>query len=1690
MTAIFGLRPKSQVVTFQYATLGFEFGALRVNDMHHKVRAAIILFLAVLSLQGCGWVAVGLLSQSGGGSGGGGAQGALNLAPQVLTLQVTNTQGQARPTDLSEILLNFNLIHPTAVPADVLVEFSTDGVSFTPCTITTIVADSVSLPDGNLTNLPTSSTGVPFVMTWAADQGNLTALSQVSIRITASNSAGSSIPALVENITVGNDAPAASALQINNANANDAGVLVLSEIVILEFELNDTTRDPTNIIFEFFDPTLVDDPMTPQDERIKAIPPEDIIAGQSTNLLPDLPGAPAPIKFNLVWESVATIGPIDISGIRLRITPTDNLTNGQGVVMETAPFILLNNQPPVSTLQEPAFNDDDSGSIRLAYALGDPEADNVDVVLQFSTDPSNFPDLEDSLNDPGQRRKILLDPDERRRRNIITPKVKTLFETRSTFATTGNAVDKITFITDRTMIDPATTIALTLPGQFRSISLLQALIGTRIQLLSNSGGPILERNVIGFDLATLSYILDEPLPEAVPIGTLIRFRESIASLLLGRKSSQQGLVGEVAWNATTDIGFAQAGQGIFIRLTPFSNLQRGQSSQSNFPVQLDTSSLNLNEAGILTTDEQGTAIATADVDLDGDLDLVVGEFDPDVATSRLLLYPNNGQSIGANSFPQNPIVLLPGPIAKDLTDIEAADIDRDGLPDIILSDNVSNLLILSGADLASPPVTPFVVPLGSPGTAIRTKDIDGDGFLDITVLTPTSNTVTVIFGSESFFGQTAPTQVSLSAGQGQGQSRVQHFDAADINSDGKLDVVMEERESQILVFLNDAAGGRFGGVQTPASISLQGVNEFLLIDVNSDRIPDLVYFDVIQPRRIAVAPGDGLGGFLTNKQPPALPLNNRVISGLDSADINDDGVLDLIARGRLGDTVNIFFGLGNGEFRESSSSIVRVDTPSDLVIADFGSNGSLDIVVATGESETLEFLCNDSKNPFLLANQRLETDSSAARIETTDVNADGVPDVVILARRLAGGNQDEGLRLFVGAGNANYQPPFSFNLTDSPQDFAISDLDNDGVFDAVVIQDTSISIVPLSSTAANSTIITAASNLPAGMSSIALGDYNGDDLLDIVASNKNDEAIVLIPGIAASPFFGTPVSVNTQGGNGLSQVRFADMNGDGIPDIVAAIPDSDRIKILFNEPTRLNNFSAADSVTFSFQTGEFPNFFRLSDFNSDGQVDILTSTISTVVLITSTGIGTFDPTPRSLGSNFTNPDGMSIGDIDQDGIKDIIIADFNEYVTLLGKGDGSFVSGAPFKLETSQAIDRRDVLLVELNGDGDLDFITGQGNNAARIYLSDARRDVNRFFDGAERAKFPTVEVGNNPVDRDITPGDHIINTDAGTIDGEPIPSFNGKNFFFDNLNIQDGAIVMVVGRNALNIRCNGKFTNAGTLDLSGLSGGDASTFIAGQGGVAGPGAGNGGNGAGFLMRGAGFFQAFRSINGQTGFGVGRGFPGLRVGDTPGSGGGGAFSNVGGSADGVPGIPYSNDLLTQLFGGSGGAGGSLRDNGTIGAPDVNDFAGGGGGGGGGLLHIVAEMVEISGSILTNGGAGGKGAENSQLPGFDGGHGGGGSGGAILIQGRQTVEFTGTGTITLNAKGGAGEPGVQGTGNTPASGAGKDGYIRLEDQDGFIIVTGVTIDPPPTTGTFKDEVSTSIVANGGSTQGTGQGQTGQ
>jgi hypothetical protein len=145
------------------------------------------------------------------------------------------------------------------------------------------------------------------------------------------------------------------------------------------------------------------------------------------------------------------------------------------------------------------------------------------------------------------------------------------------------------------------------------------------------------------------------------------------------------------------------------------------------------------------------------------------------------------------------------------------------------------------------------------------------------------------------------------------------------------------------------------------------------------------------------------------------------------------------------------------------------------------------------------------------------------------------------------------------------------------------------------------------------------------------------------------------------------------------------------------------------------------------------------------------------------------------------------------------------------------------------------------------------------------------------------------------------------------------------------------------------------------------------------------------------------------GEGPGAGQPGSHSGVNDGGGGGGGYGGSGGYGGvfygGDGGLPYGNDILVPLLGGSGGG---------AGYDDTGEHGRGGPGGGAIQISTPAEIHVLEGGAVETGGWGGWGGDGADNLGNGGG--GGGSGGAVLLE-AQTIQVSAGGIIAANGGGG-------------------------------------------------------------------------
>jgi hypothetical protein len=368
------------------------------------------------------------------------------------------------------------------------------------------------------------------------------------------------------------------------------------------------------------------------------------------------------------------------------------------------------------------------------------------------------------------------------------------------------------------------------------------------------------------------------------------------------------------------------------------------------------------------------------------------------------------------------------------------------------------------------------------------------------------------------------------------------------------------------------------------------------------------------------------------------------------ADVNGDGTPDLLVATTVdqgsGNNPGVAAAyLGNpaspGAFQQGATYPTTGTDPSGIVVVNLSttSGAGIDLVVSNFSSGTASILLHDPANPGkYLAATTLTTGGQPNQAVSGDLNGDGVPDLVF----------------------ADLSPNGNAVVV-------LQDATHPGQF-----------LAPL--------------NLATGgmTPSVAVGDLNGDGKADVVAvnfdANGNNGRVSVFLQNPASPgtFQG---AVNFPAGAQPQAVRIADVNGDGLPDLIVANrgPGSDGtgaagVSVLLQDATHPGSFLAP--ITYSTPWGAID--VAVADLNADGKPDLVVASLGpaptgavSVLLQSATTPGTFGTATSYRG--FGQPLSVAIADLNADGHPDIAVADgYNATVMLQSAtSPGTFAQPVP-----------------------------------------------------------------------------------------------------------------------------------------------------------------------------------------------------------------------------------------------------------------------------------------------------------------------------------------------------------------------------------------------------------------------------
>jgi hypothetical protein len=291
-----------------------------------------------------------------------------------------------------------------------------------------------------------------------------------------------------------------------------------------------------------------------------------------------------------------------------------------------------------------------------------------------------------------------------------------------------------------------------------------------------------------------------------------------------------------------------------------------------------------------------------------------------------------------------------------------------------------------------------------------------------------------------------------------------------------------------------------------------------------------------------------------------------------------------------------------------------------------------------------------------------------------------------------------------------------------------------------------------------------------GAVAVAVADLTGDGTPDLVIANRYDNNVSVLPiGTESFPAGSHPSSVvvgqfaeNFPTGINPNSVAVADINGDGIPDLIVANRSSDYLSVL---PGKGNgSFLAAQDLAVG--TGQLAVAVR--DLGN-GHLDIVTADFddNMVSVLLGNGRGSFQ-TPLTFNVNF-EPISIAVADLNGDGIPDIVTANYgvNDVSVLLGDGHGSFLPRSDFGVGYLP----NSIVVADLNGDGIPDIITANyASNDVSVLLGDGRGSFLRakaFPVGNHPFAVAVADLGNGHMDI-VTPnaGDNTVTVLLGNGDG------------------------------------------------------------------------------------------------------------------------------------------------------------------------------------------------------------------------------------------------------------------------------------------------------------------------------------
>jgi len=456
--------------------------------------------------------------------------------------------------------------------------------------------------------------------------------------------------------------------------------------------------------------------------------------------------------------------------------------------------------------------------------------------------------------------------------------------------------------------------------------------------------------------------------------------------------------------------------------------------------------------------------------------------------------------------------------------------------------------------------------------------------------------------------------------------------------------------------------------------------------------------DLVTGHAQGLAWHENLGGLAFGPQQILTDAPNDVRS-VEIDDVDADGDPDLLYASAADSRVGWRQSTGSSLLPPGTVVSWAAVAPTDAMQADLDGDGILDVAIADSSGSALHWFLRNGDVTYGIGTPTSGSLSDVLSLDAGDLNGDGAMDLV------GGAYEDfDGEILWFDNNGLAFQSQTIQNARNCPcvlycipcrwvRDTHLADIDGDGDLDVVTADDQKVFWYE---------------NLGAGLAwnrtpvvngfwvdAVNTDDVDGDGALDVLTGGTSGVIVHGNPLVA--PGFTQLSSTWT------STVGTADFDGDGDSDVFAASKWDHKVEII--EALGGGSFAAPTDVAVSPALGA--RVAARGDLDGDGDDDILAAALDADALVwyENTGSNTFS-TSVVLAGGLARTSHVEAEDFDGDGDIDVVVGQWSAPSLVWFENTGGGALAPAVNISALQHA--RDVHLTDMDGDGDLDIIASE----------------------------------------------------------------------------------------------------------------------------------------------------------------------------------------------------------------------------------------------------------------------------------------------------------------------------------------------------------------------------------------------